>query len=140
MLYQEFDAIELGDLKAVCEFSTENSIVLSLRMHDDPGKELGWLDAHVTFDDSRSPRKVYMRLCIAIALSTLRRLNSIRQDFYRAIGLPDSVLFEMRVFATSSCVLFVDSRDGILGSSSGCLPDDTPVLGYRFTSGQSENE
>jgi hypothetical protein len=128
----------LADLLAVVSFATDFSIGFSLRHPgSDENVEIGWFDAHLTQHDG--VRKTYFRLCVPVELSSGKRIDELRKDTCRALGMPESAFYEILVFSTARSVLCVDSRECLTGSgwSNG---DDVRLLDYEFVDDRSNEQ
>jgi len=131
MLFKTADRLHLADLVAVCEFSTEFSLGLSLRQPgENEGVEIGWMDLHLTKNGAN--HKIYFRLCLHVELTTRNRIDCLRQDCYRALAIPDSAYYEIRLFCPEKSVLMLDAREGFFVSSGFTVPPETPLLDYHF--------
>ena len=130
MMFKPDDRFQLADMIAVCRFSTESSLGLSLRRLDNiEGIEIGWLDLHVTRNDWNT--KIYFRLCLRVELTTLKRINWLRQDCYRVLAIPESAYNEMTVFWPDRSCLLIDDREGFISYSGATIPPETPLLEFQ---------
>jgi len=132
MLFRFGDRLPLADLTGVCAFGTDDSIGFSLRPGDDISREIGWIDLHLT--RVGEARKIYIRLCLPIPLSTRDRVDQIRRDSYAALAIPEEALFEITLFWPAKSVLYVDDREPglLIGPPEIPTPGDVPLLDYEF--------
>lgn len=131
MLFKTNDRLHLADLIAICRFSTEFSLGLSLRHSgENEGVEIGWMDLHLTRNDQN--QKIHFRICLQVDLTTKSRIDWLRQDSYRALAIPDSANYEITLFWPDRSVLMVDDREGFICGSGFTIPPQTPLLDYQF--------
>lgn len=131
MLFNTGDRLHLADLIAFCQFSTEFSLGLSLRHPgENEGVEIGWMDLHLTSNERRE--KVYFRICLQVELTIRTRIDAIKHDCYRALAIPDSAHFEIKLFWTNKSMLMFDGREGFISGGGFTMPPDAPLLDYHF--------
>lgn len=123
ILFKTGDRLHLADLVAICQFSTESSLGLSLRR---AGAEVGSMDVHLA--DNERGRKAFFRLSLRAELSTRERINQLRRDCYRALAILESTFYEIRLFRADRSVLIVDDREGIITTGGPAIPPDVPLL------------
>jgi hypothetical protein len=132
MLFKTGDRLHLADLVAVCQFSTEFSLGLSLRqVGENEGVEIGWMDLHLT--KNGEVEKVFFRLCLQMELSTRSRIDCLRRDCYRALAIPESAYYEINLFWPDKSVLMIDDREGFIVSGGFTTPEDAPLLDFGVT-------
>ncbi len=130
MLYSPGDRLHLADLLAVVSFATDFSIGFSLRCPgSDENVEIGWFDVHLTQHDG--VQKTYFRLCVPIELSSRKRIEELRNDTCSALCIPDSALYEIRVFSTAKSVLYMDDRECSGTGGGWSLAEDALLLDYE---------
>ena len=131
MLFQPGDRLHLADLIAFCQFSTEFSLGLSLRHPgENEGVEIGWLDLHLTRNEQR--QKIYFRICLQVELTIRTRIDAIKHDCYRALAIPDSANYEIKLFWANKSMLMIDDREGFISGVGFTIPPDAPLLDYHF--------
>ena len=133
MLFNTGDRLHLADLIAFCQFSTEFSLGLSLRHPgENEGVEIGWMDLHLTSNERRE--KIYFRICLQVELTTTNRIDAIMDDCYRALAIPASANFEIKLFWADKSILLFDGREGFISGGGSQMPLDAPLLDYHFES------